>query len=218
MFSAWLRTQSRTSFLPNYQLAKCSSAASTFSFTFVTVVGRRMSNPHLHKARDVVRNKSDTLNLLVKYSKYLFKIYFTNWITLVGILIGTVVTLTCGYLFKLDESPQSFSEFLGELATLPLFFLIYGLIPIVIFLIIICVLDTVCFLRKTDAIILLLLFEWIVISIKPGLWAFDYQYWLWIGLSMSFLVTQYFRNKQIKKIQTDYFKSQSTAPNKDLPQ
>ncbi len=110
------------------------------------------------------------------------------------------MTLTLNAIFGLDNNVHSLSDTLKDLLTLPLFFILYGSIPIAIFLAAIIILDTICFFQKADYVLHLLLIEWLLIVFKPNLWVFEYQYWMWMGLSLSLLVTKWIRCKYIKKI------------------
>ena len=134
--------------------------------------------------------------------KYTSKILATNWVHFVGFYVTTY--LSCIF-FKLIGLEGSENEdwtvvlFLS-LLTIPLLFFVYGLRIIGGFLATIIFLDIIGFNFKTDRIRLILLLEWILI-IQPFInWAFEYEYWLWITLSISFLITQLFREKKIAKI------------------
>jgi len=141
----------------------------------------------------------------LKYFKYLLNIYLTNWISLLSILIGTVFFVIITTVFQLHEAAHSISELLRGLLFIPFFLLTYGLIPICIFIIVMIILDTICFFQKTNYTNLILLIQWVMIIYKPILWAFEYHYWLWIGLSITFFVSQFFRSKKINKIQEEFF-------------
>ena len=143
----------------------------------------------------------------MKYSKYLVRVYLTNWINLVGIIAGTFLTIIVAAIFSLEESAQSLSELFGDLLMTPFFLLLYGLLPMAIFLLLMLFLDIICFSRKTSHIFPLLFVQWLVLVIKPIEWAIDNNYWLWVGLSVSFLVTQYLRSKQIDKLQNAFLQS-----------
>ncbi|HAI40062.1 MAG TPA: hypothetical protein DCM40_19210 [Maribacter sp.] len=83
--------------------------------------------------------------------------------------------------------------------TIPLLFFVYGLRIIGGFLAAIIILDIVGFNLKPDRIRLILFLEWLLI-IPPFInWVFEYEYWLWITLSISFFITQLFREKKITK-------------------
>lgn len=143
----------------------------------------------------------------MKYFKYLLAIYLTNWVNLLGVLVGTGLSVIFAALFQFHESAKSVSELLTELLMTPVFLLTYGLIPIGLFLLALVILDTICFFQKTQRLRILLLIQWLLIILKPILWAFEYSFWLWVGLSISFFVTQLLREKKIKNIQGKYFNS-----------
>ncbi|WP_026838886.1 hypothetical protein [Gillisia sp. JM1] len=134
--------------------------------------------------------------------KNTLKILSTNWVHFVGFYVTTYLSLI---LFKLIGIEGSANEewnailFLS-LLTIPLLFFVYGLRIIGGFLIAIILLDIISFNLKTSRIKLILLIEWLLI-IPPFInWAFEYEYWLWITLSISFLITQLFRKRKITKI------------------
>ena len=127
----------------------------------------------------------------------------TNWVHLVGFFITTYLSLA---FFKLIGLPGSTHESWAEilllsLLTIPLLYFHYG-IPIILgFYAAILILDIIAFnvLEKYKTSLLLLL-EWLLIVPIFISWAFEYDYWLWLTLPLSFLVTQYLREKKIRRI------------------
>lgn len=130
------------------------------------------------------------------------KILSTNWVHFVGFYVTTYLSLILFKLIGIEGSAnEEWSAILFlSLLTIPLLFFVYGLRIIGGFLVAIVLLDIIGFTLKPDRIKLILFIEWILI-IPPFInWAFEYEYWLWITLTISFLVTQLLREKKIDKI------------------
>ena len=79
-------------------------------------------------------------------------------------------------------------------------FLTYGLLIMVGFFGVLILLDLIGFGFTKFQVKTVLLAEWILIIPIFIVWAFKHEYWLWITLSISFLVTQYIRESKIKRI------------------
>ena len=135
------------------------------------------------------------------------KIATTNWIHLPGFYITAYLTVVFFKIFGIDR----FENWTNTLFLTPimilLLFLTYGLIIIVAFFTVIVVLDFMAFKWTKLAIVYILLLEWTLIIPPFIYWAFKYDYWLWLTLALSFLVTQFYRKRQIEKIKI-------TLPNK----
>ena len=138
--------------------------------------------------------------------KYTLRIIATNWIHLVGFYVTAYLSFI---LFKLIGTERSFSQdwnvvlFLS-IFTIPILFFYYGPIIIGGFFGLIIVLDIIGFNLKTDRNKIILLIEWLIIIPPFIFWAFKYDYWLWITLSISLLITQLIREKRIKRIKIKY--------------
>jgi hypothetical protein len=130
------------------------------------------------------------------------KILGTNWVHFVGFYVTTYFSLILFKLIGLEgtENDEWSTILFLSLLTIPLLFFVYGLKIIGGFFASIFILDVIGFNLKPARIKLILLLEWILI-IPPFInWAFEYEYWLWITLSISFLTTQLLRKKKIEKI------------------
>jgi len=87
-----------------------------------------------------------------------------------------------------------------NLIMIPFLFFTYGLMFIGGFFGAIIILDSIGFnLTKTKTDLILFL-EWIIIIPPFVIWAFEYDYWLWLTLIISFAVTQWIRKRKIEKI------------------
>lgn len=129
----------------------------------------------------------------------------SNLVHLLGFLIATYVMLLISFLSNVET--YSLDEIIKDVITAPIFLLTYGLLPILGFIITITVLDIICFYRNNKYIIPLLFAQWILIVPRFILWAFEYEYWLWIYLALSFMITQYLRINEIKSILRRYNKN-----------
>ncbi|MFC0607120.1 hypothetical protein ACFFGQ_05230, partial [Rufibacter quisquiliarum] len=134
--------------------------------------------------------------------KKITKIVATNWIHLVGFYITTYLSIL---IFKLLGVPQYEGGRWGQalllsIVSVPFLFLTYGLMIMAGIFSALTFLDLVLFRLIKSKIRTILLVEWIIIVPIFIYWAFEYEYWLWITLALSFFVTQYLRDKKIKKI------------------
>jgi hypothetical protein len=142
------------------------------------------------------------VRLQFKYLKKTLNILATNWVHLVGFYITAYLSIA---LFKLLGVPHYGSgswiqTLLLSLVSIPFLFFTYGLKIIVGFFGVLVLLDLIGFRFTKFKIRTILLVEWLlIIPVFIG-WAFEYEYWLWITLALSFLVTQYWREQKLKRI------------------
>lgn len=128
-----------------------------------------------------------------------FKIILTNWIHLIGFYITTYLSLILFKIIGLEPSESWYDVTTISLFTIPLLFITYGL-PIIggVYLTII-LLDLLGYIFFRKYIKEVLFFECVLI-IPPFIsWAFEYEYWLWLTLSASFIITQFIRGRLIEK-------------------
>ena len=134
--------------------------------------------------------------------KKILNILATNWVHLVGFYITAYLSIA---LFKLLGVPHYGSGswiqtlLLGFLS-IPVLFFTYGMEIIAGFFGGLILLDLIGFKFTKHKVKAILLVEWLLIVPIFVCWAFKYEYWLWITLALSFLVTQYWREKKIKRI------------------
>jgi hypothetical protein len=129
----------------------------------------------------------------------IFRTIATNWIHIVGFYLTTYLTLVVASFFDPTEGwePIILTGFMAAL----LLFVIYGYVVIAWFYLAIVIMDVVCFTWTNERRLEILMAEWIIISSPFIYWAFEYEYWLWIALSVSLLITQIVRLGRIKKIE-----------------
>jgi len=141
----------------------------------------------------------------MKEIKKTLRIASTNWIHLVGFYVTTYLSLILFKLVGLEGSENDYWDVLLflSLLTIPLLFFTYGLIIMTSFFGAILLLDIIGFNLKIQRTRLILLFQWIIIIPPFIYWAFEYEYWLWLSLCLSFLATQLIRGKTINKILSD---------------
>lgn len=136
--------------------------------------------------------------------KKILKIFVTNWVHLVGFYITTYLSIVLFKAFRIEGyGNESWLKTLSlTLIMIPFLFFTYGTLIILGFYAALLLSDTVAFsvLKSEKRIRAILLIEWLLIIPTFISWAFEYDYWLWITLFISFLVTQYLREKKIKRI------------------
>ena len=132
--------------------------------------------------------------------KPVWYILLTNWIHLVGFYVALYLTGIVMKLFGLNGAYDTWAwQLLHSLWTIPLLFFVYGLPIIGGFYLVLLFLDFVLFRFFSLKPWTILLLEWCIIVPIFIYWAFLYEYWAWIILSLSFLATQAFRNRWILK-------------------
>lgn len=128
--------------------------------------------------------------------KQLIYIIKTNWLHLLGIFLCTeIVTVIYSFYNRSDEG-----TLVGQvLFSAPFLIFTYGLLPLIAFYIALLVLDWLCFSKLKLQPLAVVLIEWIIIAPIFIYWALMYEYWLWLALISSFLVTQLIRSKWISR-------------------
>lgn len=126
----------------------------------------------------------------------------TNWVHLLGFYVTTYLSII---LFTVTEHERYqggnwTSILLLSLISIPFLFFTYGLLYVVYFFALIIIMDISGFSWTKWKPIQILLLEWLIIVPPFIYWAFKYDYWLWLTLSVSFLLTQLYRRRQIEKI------------------
>ncbi len=130
-----------------------------------------------------------------------FKIILTNWVHIVGFYVTTYFTLILFEALGLSNDLGSWADMLKILpfSTL-LVFLMYGPIIIGGFYGALIALDILgLIVAKIEARKVLIL-ECVLLIPQFIVWAFEYKYWLWITLALSFVITQFIRKAKIERI------------------
>ncbi len=140
------------------------------------------------------------LLLMSPTTRNILKTLTTNWIHIVGFYFATYLTIVIGSIFDPTEGWEPII-LTGFVAALLLFF-VYGYVIVGWFYLVIVGMYIVAFSWKNKRTRQTLIIEWIIISAPFIYWAFEFQYWLWIVLSISLLITQMLRLKRIKKIRS----------------
>lgn len=144
-------------------------------------------------------------------TKRILRTITTNWVHIVGFYLTTYLTLVIGSFFDPAEGwePAVLTGFISAI----LLFVVYGYVIIGWFYLAIVLLDIACFTWTNKWRKEILIMEWIIISGPFIYWALEYEYWLWITLSVSLLTTQMIRLKKIKKIENNAQKNLLTITN-----
>jgi hypothetical protein len=129
------------------------------------------------------------------------KVILTNWVHIVGFYVTTCLTIV---LFKATGLSNESESWTKDLLILPLstleVFLIYGPIIIGCFYGVLIILDILGLIVAKFDVRKVLLFECILLIPQFIVWAFQYRYWLWISLSLSFIITQFIRKAKLDKV------------------
>jgi hypothetical protein len=135
-----------------------------------------------------------------------FQIILTNWVHLVGFYLTTYFSFILFSILGIEDfTDKNWSAilFLSPL-TIPILFFTYGLIILGCFYISIAIFDTIGFNLIKEKTEIILFLEWIMIIPIFIKWAFEYEYWLWLTLIFSLLVTQWIRKSKIEKIKNRF--------------
>src|SRR6187549_3906127 len=120
----------------------------------------------------------------VNYKKTIIK---TNWVHIVGFYITSYLALI--FLKLIGLASEQWSEILIQnLWTIPFAFLTFGLVVLFPFYLAIIFFDLIVFDFCKDIIIKVLLLEWLIISSPFIYYAISYKSWIWLPLSISFLI------------------------------
>ncbi|MCB0802693.1 MAG: hypothetical protein KDB74_06315, partial [Flavobacteriales bacterium] len=133
--------------------------------------------------------------------KRILKILGTNYIHLIGFIITTYFSSIIFSLLKLERYTNEFTidSLIVWVFTVPLLIFTYGLIFLGGFYLSIIIMDSIGFFLFPNQTRRILLIEWLIIIPPFVYWAFQYDYWLWLTLSVSFLITQLIKEKIINK-------------------
>ncbi|GEM_PF-5406779 len=134
--------------------------------------------------------------------KQTLKIISTNWVHLVGFYVTTYFSLILFNSLGLETyATETWNQTLFlNLIMIPFLFFTYGLMFIGGFFGTMILIDSIGFnLTKTKTNLILFL-EWIIIIPPFVTWAFEYDYWLWLTLIVSFGFTQWIRKSKIENI------------------
>jgi hypothetical protein len=129
----------------------------------------------------------------------LLKIISTNWTHLVGFYLTTYLSFILFKIIGLGDDYEWDTLWFGFISA-GLLFIVYGLDILGYFILTILTMDIISFSWTNKWIKETLIIQWIIISTPFIYWAFEYQYWLWITLSISLLITQMIRRKKIEII------------------
>jgi len=132
--------------------------------------------------------------------KSILQIIITNWIHVVGFLITTYFSLILFEILGIGDGYDWRQLIFYLIISVPFLFVTFGLPVLAGFYIVIAILDFLAFKYTKLRINRILQFEWFLLVIPFVYWAFLYEYWLWITLSVSFFFTQMMRKGMIKNI------------------
>jgi hypothetical protein len=132
--------------------------------------------------------------------KRLAKILRTNWIHLLGFYVTTYFSIV---LFHYLGSGRFRSDLPNSIYLLtfsiPMLFFTYGLVFLASFYTLIIFLDLIAFHFTKLSTKSIMLLEWGLIIPPFIYWAFTEEYWLWLVLVTSLLVTQLIRIRMINR-------------------
>ncbi len=123
------------------------------------------------------------------------KIIKTNWINITGVFI---VTFVYAIILNLNDVNVSGNILQSILAALILVCL-YGIMFWILYIVLLVIFHLLFIAKNQNNLISKLLIEWFIISIPFVYWGIKYQKWILIAAIVTFLVTQLFRTKSIKK-------------------
>ena len=129
----------------------------------------------------------------------ILKILLSNWIHLLAIYFGFYFAIIGAKIFEHNNYSWSSTVF-ESLLTIPLLIFVYGLDLLWKFFVTIFILDIILFSFNQCWTREKLIIEWAIIVTPFINAAFEYKYWAWLTISILFLLTQFYRRKQILKL------------------
>lgn len=129
----------------------------------------------------------------------LIKIISTNWTHLVGFYLTTYLSFILFKIIGLGDDYEWNILWFGFISA-GLLFVVYGLKILGYFALTIVTMDLISFSWSNKWTKETLIIQWAIISTPFIYWAFEYEYWLWITLSISLLTTQMIRRRRIEAI------------------
>jgi hypothetical protein len=130
----------------------------------------------------------------------MLKRLLTNWVHLLGFYIGVEICTIINMVLHPDAGNSWKTTIITLLLSAPFLMFTYGVIIIAGFILAIILLDIILFSLVEHNALLVMFIEWILIVPIFIYWAFEYKYWLWIALSVTFLITQFIKSKKIDKL------------------
>jgi hypothetical protein len=124
-----------------------------------------------------------------------FKIYFTNWINVLGIAAGTYLFLVISEVFTTGISALPQMLLMALVAIV-----LYGGMFFTGFLIVMLLLDLILMNSDTKHLRLKLIAEWVLVSAPFTYWLLTYSEWIFLVAVIFFLITQFLREKRILKL------------------
>lgn len=109
-----------------------------------------------------------------------------------------------GIFFKaigIDNESSTWADVtVSSLFSILLVFLLYSPVILVGFYGVLILLDVICFRILKMKVWKTLLLEWALIVPPFIYWAFEYKFWIWIPMTISFLITQLTRRRELELI------------------
>lgn len=124
------------------------------------------------------------------------KVLKTNWINFLGVF---VTVLGYSIIFNIIDNNVSRSLFQSVFAALILVAL-YGMMFWGLFAVALLVIDLILFSKSQSNLRLKLICEWLIISIPFIYWIISYKEWVFIVAVLTFLLTQLWRERLIRKV------------------
>jgi len=133
--------------------------------------------------------------------KSIGRILLTNWIHLVGFYVTIYLYGIATKLLGVAGAYDTWDwQLVHSLWTILLAFLLYGFPIIGGFYLTLLFLDFMLFRFSSLRSWIILLLEWCLIVPVFIYWAFLYEYWTWVVLSLSFLTTQSIRWRWVQRL------------------
>ncbi|MEQ9309837.1 MAG: hypothetical protein RLN90_10310 [Balneolaceae bacterium] len=134
--------------------------------------------------------------------KKILKIVATNWVHIPGFLVTLYFSLILFKAVGLEETYDWTQVLFLSIFSIPFVFLTFGLPFLAGLFIALSILDVLAFKFTKLSAKLIVQIQWILIIPPFIYWAFRYDYWAWLTLCCSFLVTQLIREKMVNKVIT----------------
>lgn len=128
------------------------------------------------------------------------KIFFTNWINLLGIFLAAYVFSIINALIEIRTTADVGNAlrvgFLGGLLGI----ILYGVMFWLGFIVCLFLLDIVLMNGNKKTLRVKLLIEWLLLSVPFIYWFIRYMQWIFLVAVIAFFITQFLRSKKIENL------------------
>jgi len=124
----------------------------------------------------------------------MIKIVLSNWINILIVLLAVFI-----YAVIANYSYNNYTNYtiLQAMLAAAIVVVLYGMLPWLLFVLLLVVCD-ILLIRKYNISIIMFLLEWCIVSLPFIYWTIKYQEWIFIVGVAGFLISQMLRYRKLK--------------------